>query len=128
MRDMPTVWEEGEGFDCILAQEGGFTEDQFGVPPEDVQWLKKLAHALGLKYKGLGKYKHYTLFDITIPKKWYFKPDKPVEAIEICSKCRKKMRREEVAYTLRIDHHCLRCYDWLDRKGYLRESGSEDEY
>ena len=55
MRDCPDLWSEAEIYHMILAGQGGFQDDEFGVPPEDAAWLMKVADALGLKYKSLGR-------------------------------------------------------------------------
>lgn len=127
IKDAPETFTDGPGFDCILAQEGGWVDDEFGVPPEDMQWLRKMAHALGFKYKDLGKYKYRRLYDITIPERWCFNPARAVEAVEICGKCRKKMTKDQIAHTQQLDHYCQRCYEYLACKGYFQESELESE-
>ena len=109
------------GMDGIVAQEGGLGEDEFGILPEEQEWLKKFCNILGLKYNDGGcPYKRpRRAFDIDVPANWYFDPQRKVKAKEMCWQCRKLILKANVAYDSQGCSYCARCYKKLRSKRYL---------
>ena len=105
------------GMDDIVAQEGAFGDQEFGIHRREQEWLKKLCNILGLKYN-VRRFPHERIrraYEIEIPATWYFNPQRNVQAKEMCWLCRKLMLKTEIYayYDMSDCKYCAPCYEEL---------------